>query len=127
MLTFGGKAYVLRTGFCTDPRGATSRIARTPRTERVRWLSFGVVALHGRDGDVGVTLVIRPSDRPGRVTIEDGEVQVGPLHVLARGTATVRAGLTSGTFTVIGPTMDLDVGDGEPGTRNVVRGAWTCR
>jgi len=93
-----------------------------------RWVSFGVLSLHGLAGDYGLWLLISPSDRPGRVTIENGDVQVGTLHVVARGTATVAPGLMTGTFKVIGPTLDAD-GSGGPqaGTSNVVRGAWTCR
>lgn len=53
--------------------------------------------------------------KPGRVTIEKGDVSVAP-------------GLMTGTFTVMGPTLGVDGSGGpQPRTRNVVRGAWTCR
>ena len=87
---------------------------------------MGVSTAHGREGDNGIVLVLDPGNRAGRVTLVDGRVQVGALHVLARGTANVRRGLRGGTFRVVGPALN-ELGSIQKGTRHVVTGRVSCR
>jgi len=87
---------------------------------------MGVATVHGRVGDNGILLVLDPGDRAGRVSVVDGRVQVGALHVLARGTANVRRGLRGGTFRVVGPALG-ELGSIQKGTRHVVTGRFSCR
>jgi hypothetical protein len=50
----------------------------------------------------GLSLVLSPGDRAGRVKVDDAIVQVTGRNLGASGSATVAAGLTGGTFAVVG-------------------------
>jgi hypothetical protein len=80
-------------------------------------VAFGVIA-SGRlySGAKGVSMVLEPGNRPGRVNVVDSIIQVAGLNLAPTGTAVVAKGLKSGTFTLATKGSVL--------TR--VTGTWTC-
>ena len=96
-----GTSYAIQGGSCaqvSDPR---------------RWIYFGLIQSGGLPGARGLSLVLEPGNRPGRVKIIDSIVQVEGLDLAPRGTAVLSDDLKSGTF----------VGKWA-GTR--VSGSWNC-
>jgi hypothetical protein len=90
-----GKSFTIRGGHCG-------------KSGRYRWLWFGLI--NGRPtatrnrvlGAKGLSLVLSPGDRPGRVKVIDGIFQVTGRNLGAFGSATVAKGLKGGTFAVVG-------------------------
>jgi hypothetical protein len=84
-----------------------------------RWLDFGVLE-PGRRPHKGLSLVLRPGDRPGHVAVVDGQLELVPgVRVAPSGTAIVSEGLAGGTFALFGRSAGGSTG-------SVFTGAWTC-
>jgi hypothetical protein len=112
---FRGKTYELTHGYCTEPKGTSSR-----------WIQFGLHRADGPSGEGELALVL-PGNRSGRVAIEDGEIAAGGVWLLPHfwgGTAFVAAGMTGGTFRVM-----ATLGDSQGRAtqkRELVSGNWDC-
>jgi len=99
----------------------TIRGDRCGRLGRARWLYFGLFSNGSvsREAGRGVSLVLLPGDRGGRVKVVDGLLQPLPDDVGLSGSARVSSDMRSGTFSVI--TRGLD-----PGPNRRFTGTWTC-
>lgn len=96
-----GISYAIGGGFCGH------------RYSQTRWLYFGLTVNGARPGARGLSLVLRPANKDGRVNIIDSIVQVGGLDLAPRGIAVQSNGLRVGTFSGVWK-----------GTH--VTGSWVC-
>ena len=103
-------------GICWSPQ--TAGVAG--ETESLRMLGFGVTTPRAVPHK-GLFLMLEPGNRPGRVRIIDGQLDLVPgIRVALSGTAVVDRGLRSGTFWVYGRVW-ANIPSGGRFT-----GSWTC-
>ena len=106
--TRGGQSMTIRGSRCGRPGGA-------------RWLYFGLFSNGSLSRELGrgVSLVLQPGRRSGRVNVVDGLLQPLAVDVGLTGSAMVAPGLRSGTFSVV--TRGL-----EPEPNKRYTGTWKC-
>ena len=92
-----GKSVTIRGGYCGNAHGVEAGHSR--------WLWFGLIngsSSRSAFDAKGLSLVLTPGDRRGRVKVVDAIVQVTGQNLGASGSATIAKGLTGGTFAVVG-------------------------
>ena len=106
--TGGGQSMTIRGGRCGRLGGS-------------RWLYFGLFSNGSLSRELGrgVSLVLQPGRRSGRVKVVDGLLQPLAVDVGLAGSAVVAQDLRSGTFSVV--TRGL-----EPGPNKGYTGTWKC-
>lgn len=107
-ITGGGQSMTIRGGRCGTLGGA-------------RWLYFGLFSNGSlsREAGRGVSLVLQPGNRGGRVEVIDGLLQPLRVEVGLSGSARVARDMRSGTFSVVTRGLGPD-----PNQR--FTGTWKC-